>query len=744
MNKKIRWKVASLLLSTLSFPSCLQAISLQEDNIDQIIREMTLEEKVALLNGTGMEGENDGPTVGNVNTNDVDGSAGTTHAIPRLGIPAIVLADGPAGLRISPTRAGSEDTFYATAFPIASSIASSWDTKLAETVGQAIGNEGREYGVDLILAPALNLHKYPLAGRNFEYYSEDPLISGYMAGSLVKGIQSEGVGSTIKHFVANNHEWNRGKMDVQLDESVLRALYLKGFEIAVMHSDPWAVMSSYNKVNGEYTSESSWLLEEVLRGEWGFSGIVMTDWYAGANPVSQVIAGNDLLMPGQGWQIQAITGAAAGGAIPQALLDRNVKRVLQLIVKTPTFKQLTRSQKPDLKQHAQVARSAAADGMVLLENANNTLPLSSKVTSKLALFGNASYDFISGGNGSGDVSEAYTVSLEEGLSAKGYTLESSLASEYKTYVKEEKAKLPERHGIEAMMPEPKIAELVLSDKQINDAAKQAGAAIITLSRYSGEFVDRRAKEFPLTDNEKALLKQVAGAFHALDKPVVVVLNVGGVIETASLNQYADAVLLAWLPGQEAGHAVTDILNGNVNPSAKLTTTFARSLDSYPGAKQFPGVISDPEAKPDIMGTLPASIHYTDAMNVGYRFFSQHPEASVYPFGYGLSYTSFAATDFMVRAVDSGLITAKVKITNTGDKAGRHVVQLYAAGDSVPGTGIALAGFAKTAMLKPAQSEVVEIRLLASEFLSHLPSTGSLQIHLADHSEKITESKTIKF
>lgn len=437
--------------------------------INEIISAMTIDEKVALLVGFGDEDTPDSipsATIG-FTKKIVPGAAGITHAIPRLGIPSVVLADGPAGLRIDPKRPGTDSTFYCTHFPVATSLASTWNAPLVKSVGNAIGNETLEYGVDILLAPATNIMRNPLCGRNFEYYSEDPILAGKLTSAMIQGIQQNGVGTSIKHFALNNQETNRTGNNVLVSPYVMHELYLKPFEIAIRESTPWTVMSSYNKVNGEYASENSLLLDSILRRQWGYKGLVMTDWFGGQDAVKQTVAGNDLLMPGLKKQRKVLKDAVENGKLSTHILDRNVQRILELIVKTPRFQQYDYTNAVDLGANARTSRMAAAEGMVLLKNDNLTLPLDKSQTGRIALFGISSYDFIPGGTGSGDVNRAYTISLAEGLKQAGFQWDEKLAELYDTYIKKETDALPERQFDD---PVQRIAEMELSDTLIQAQA----------------------------------------------------------------------------------------------------------------------------------------------------------------------------------------------------------------------------------------------------------------------------------
>ncbi len=699
--------------------------------LEQVVAALTLQEKVALVTGQGMAfpglpEDMQAPAVGSIE-NKVEGAAGATVAVPRLGIPSLVLADGPAGVRISPTRKDAPGrSFHATGFPIGTALASSWDRALVQRVGAAIGDEAAAYGIDVMLTPAQNIHRYPLGGRNYEYYAEDPVVSGQIAAALVKGLQERGVGASMKHYAVNNHEWNRSTINVKVDERALREIYLKGFEITAREGQPWTVMSSYNKLNGPYTSESHWLLTDVLRAQWGYQGVVMTDWFGGHDAVAQMQAGNELLMPGTGKQRQAIVAAVEGGELDPAILDRNVTRVLELVLRSRAFKQLPHSDQPDLKASAVLSRKAGAQGMVLLKNEGGALPL--PAAARLALLGHGSYEMIAGGTGSGDVNKAYIVGLPQGLGKAGFSNADGLEARYARYISQQKAKLPKT---EWYLPQQRIPELELAPAQLQRLAAEQDVAVVTIGRGSGEFVDRSTEgDFSLTAGERQLLQQTADAFHARGKKLVVVLNIGGVIETASWGALADAILLAWQPGQEAGDAIADVLSGAVNPSGKLSDTFALQLSDYPASKGFPGkelLGPDPDAPSPfgIRTAREAEVSYDDGIWVGYRHFDTHKVAVAYPFGFGLSYTTFDYDGLTVDASSEGRVRASVRITNTGPTAGREVAQVYVSAPhgALQKPAQELRAFGKTDLLQPGQSQVLQFEIDARDLASFDSSRG---------------------
>ena len=713
--KKILLTVAAL---GMAFAAVAQP-QLREDNIEEVLKAMTLQEKATLLVGGARAARVNGVTSG-VAAN-VPGAAGNTRPIERLGIPSTVLADGPAGLRIQPTRQGDANTYYCTGFPVGTLLASSWDLSLVEDVTKAMGNEVLEYGVDVLLAPGMNIHRNPLCGRNFEYFSEDPLLSGKMAAAYVKGIQSNGVGTSIKHYAANNQETNRNEDDAIISQRALREIYLKNFEIAVKEAQPWTVMSSYNKLNGDYTQQSEGLLTTVLRDEWGFKGIVMTDWGNKAGTVKSTKAGNDLMEPGNQNEIDRIIAGVQDGSISQEELDRNVRNMLTYIVRTPRFKGYKFSNKPDLKAHAEVARKAAGESIVLLRN-EKALPL--KGDEKVALYGISAIDFVAGGTGSGDVNKAYVVNMEQAMVNAGFTLDKTLSDYYKSFIAYDKAQKALSGTTFSWFTPRKFAEIAIPAAAIANEAKANDVAVVVLGRNAGEGADRKqVDDFELTTVERELLRDVSTAYHAAGKKVVVVLNVGGVIETTSWKNMVDAIVLPWSPGQEGANAVADVLTGKVNPSGKLPMTFPVNFMDHPSSANFPYNYNASASRGFSWGPRQPQkdvdyTQYEEGIWVGYRHFVTREVEVSYPFGFGLSYTSFAYSKPVVKAAKDGF-TASITVTNTGKVAGKEVVELYV---SAPAGGLdkparELKAFGKTKELQPGESQTLVLNVSAYELAS---------------------------
>lgn len=747
-------KILTTVCALAAFaPMSAQDPQLGVDPIDDVIDAMTLDEKLDLLIGSEGNVTTDATaTIGQSSTR-VPGAAGQLNGIERLGIPSTVVADGPAGLRIQPTREGTSQTFYCTHFPIATVMSSTWNTDLVESVGKAMGSEVKHYGVDVLLAPATNIHRNPLNGRNFEYYSEDPLLAGKICAAMVKGVQSNGVGTSVKHFALNNQETNRTSNNVIGTPRTFREIYLKPFEIVVKEAQPWTIMTSYNKINGTMSSERADLLNQILRREWGFQGMVMTDWYGGQHATQQVIAGNDLLMPGKLAQREEIEKAVVNGSLSMDIIDRNVKHILEYIMKTPSFKKYVADNNPDLTSNATVTRNAALEGMVLLKNKKNTLPLSSKIQN-VAVFGRTSYDFIAGGTGSGDVNHAYVVSLLDGLTNAGFTIDQTVKAAYEEYIPKAKDAMPKPKGqFAAFLPKHLIPEMSLSSLDLSTIASNNDVAIVTIGKTSGEFADRNIGDnYGMTAAEKAMVSDVCKAFHKAGKKVVVILNICGVVETASWIDGPDAVLCAWLPGQEGGNSVADILTGKESPSGRLPMTWPVSYDDVLSKADFPqpDSISEDELVEALSGFQDVrtegsrkNIDYTeynDGVYVGYRYYTTNNIAVSFPFGYGLSYTTFKYDTPEVSTDNDGNITVKVKVKNTGKTAGKEVVQVYIA---APGLDMdkparELKGFAKTGSLNAGESETVKITIPYESLASFNEEGNCWQVESGDYTVMVAK------
>lgn len=753
--KNYKKMVLTVAVGALSVTMTAQtAPQLNANNIEEVIKAMTLEEKAQLLVGGGNDGfVGSGAMLGH-QKKFVPGAAGTTVAIPRLGIPATVQCDGPAGVHIDAHREGDSRNYYATGFPVGTCLASTWNTDLVRKVGEAIGNETLEYGCDVVLGPGMNLHRNPLCGRNFEYYSEDPVVTGLMGTAFVLGVQSQGVGVSAKHFAVNSQESDRTRVDERLSQRALRELYLKGFEMMVRKSNPWTIMSAYNKVNGVYAQGNKDLLTNILRNDWGYKGIVETDWIGKREdlPVEQeVAAGNDLLMPGYPAQVKDIVNAVKSGKLDINDVDRNVRRMLEYIVKTPRFKGYKYSGEPDLKAHAAITRQSSTEGMVLLKN-NAALPIRGLKT--VALFGVNSYDFMSGGLGSGAVNVGYSVDMVTGLKNIGVATTPQLTEIYQNYVKYAKAKL--KADKNPMMwflnqGQPKLDEIDITERCVANEEPKADAAIITIGRQAGEGMDRQINgEFNLSKTEQDMIFRVSDAFHAKGKKVIVIINSGSVMETASWRDRVDAILVAWQPGIEGGNSVADILTGKVNPSGKLTMTWPIAATDHPSTANFAKEY-DMYTYKNMEGWGKGNIPGVDFSNheediyVGYRYFDTFKKDVAYPFGFGLSYTTFEMGKPSVKANGKN-IEVSVTIKNTGKVAGKQVAQVYvtAPKGAYEKPAKELKTFGKTRELKPGESQTLKMTLEKRDLASFDEANSQWKVDAGNYLFQVgTDVESIK-
>ena len=692
------------------------------DRVLDVLSQMTLQEKIHLLKGAGMAS-----TIGMTKPGGIPGAVGAIVPTPRLGIPTVHLSDGPAGLRIEPSRENDDKTYYCTAFPIATLLASSWNETLVYEVGNAMGREAKAYGIDVILGPAANIHRHPLCGRNFEYFSEDPLLSGFMGASIVNGIQSNGIGTSVKHFVANNQETNRVLNDVIISDRAMHEIYLKGFEHIVKRSQPWTIMSSYNKINGVYTSESEWLLTNILRNEWGFKGLVMTDWFGGKSPSSQISAGNDLLEPGTNRQWKALTKAVKNEELSMDAIDKAAKRILTLIFKTKKMQNYRFNNSPDLKKHAGITRNSAAEGMILLKN-ENSLPFTNE--KNIALLGITSYEFIAGGTGSGDVNEAYTISLEEGFLNAGFKINKTAKKIVDLHRKVNADGFVKPQGLDAIFSPFSPPEISYTTDQINNIVATSDIGVLTLGRNSGEGGDRSEKDdFLLTKTEQEMILKFTDAFHKKNKKIIVVLNIGGVIETASWKHLPDAILLAWQGGQEGGNSVVDILSGKINPSGKLPMTFPKSLSDHASHSNFPknpkmitieglvkNLIFPPNEAPEKLKVKDEDYtFYDEGIFVGYRHFDSKNLSVSFPFGFGLSYTDFEYGPMKAK-IENDTINISLNIKNIGEVSGKEVVQFYTEkiNSTIERPLQELKAFAKTKLIKSGEDTRISVKIAIKE------------------------------
>ncbi len=638
-------------------------------DIAALLGGLTLEEKVSLLSGSDFW---------------------HTRAVDRLGIPSVMVTDGPHGLRKQPgpgDHVGAGDSVPATCFPTAAALGSSFDVDLVRLVGEAIGEEARAQGVAVVLGPGINIKRTPLCGRNFEYLSEDPLVSGVLGSALVEGLQSRGVGASLKHFAVNNQETDRLRISAEVDERTLRELYLAGFEHVVRTAAPWTVMCSYNRINGVYASQDPWLLTEVLRHEWGFDGVVLSDWGAVDDPVAAVAAGLDLEMPSShGAGPKRVQAAVEAGTIDPAVVDRAVERLLRLVGRTPADAvDPTGGTGPaDVDTHHALARRVAGDCAVLLKNDGPLLPLSPDLR-HVAVVGEFARSPRFQGAGSSKVNPTR---VDDALG----TLRARLGERVRV-------DFAPGFGVDDDGADPEV----LRDEAVGVAAA-AELVLVFLGlppSFESEGFDRVHIDLP--DEQVDLLEAVA----AVNDRVVVVLANGAVVTTAPWAHRARAILEGWLGGQAGGAAVVDVLVGDVVPSGRLAETIPLRLADTPAYPTFPG--------------RDGEVVYGEGVFVGYRYYDLVDRQVGYPFGHGLSYTTFAYTDLEVDVLDpaapsedwrgAGRLAVRVRVTNTGERAGKEVVQLYLGSPDTPAprTVRELRGFTKI-RLAPGESAVVPFRL----------------------------------
>jgi beta-glucosidase len=589
-------------------------------DIQAIVANMTLEEKAALCTGA---------------------SGWTTVPIERLGVPELIVSDGPHGVRRVPdAKSLMKQSLPATCFPTASCLASTWDVDLLRTLGEALAEECIALNVDVLLGPGVNMKRSPLGGRNFEYFSEDPYLAGEMAATLIDAIQGKGVGTSIKHFAANNQETQRFNINAEVDERTLNEIYLPAFETAVKRTQPWTVMCAYNKLNGTFCSEHHELLVDILKNKWGFEGLVVSDWGAVHDRVAALKGGLDLEMPGpQDTRVQAVVEAVRSGELDELFLDEAVRRILNIVFKA---QETPKGDDFDVDAHHTLARKIASEGMVLLKN-NGLLPLQGQ--GHIAVIGRAAEEAHFQGGGSSHINPTKVAIPFKELQDQAGETELSYAEGY---------------AADGAFRQDLIDQAV-------GVAQSADVALLYLALPSfkeSEGYDR--PDLDLTEQQIALIKSVA----KVQPKTVVILNNGAPVAMRShrdggwIDDVA-AVLEAWMMGQAGGGAIADILFGKVNPSGKLAETFPQKLADTPAHINWPGGAG--------------VVRYGEGIFIGYRYYDAKEMPVLFPFGYGLSYTDFAyssptlsATTF--RDVDG--LTVSVDVTNTGSLTGKEIVQVY--------------------------------------------------------------------
>jgi beta-glucosidase len=661
------------------------------DKIKELISKMTLEEKASLCSGLGFW---------------------HTKPIERLGIPSIRMSDGPHGLRKEKGEGGFRETIPATCFPPAVTMASSWDKELVEKIGKAIGEECQAEGVNILLGPGVNIKRSPLCGRNFEYYSEDPYLSSTLALHFIKGVQSQGVGTSIKHFCANNQEYRRLTINAIIDERTLREIYLASFERAVKEGKPWTVMCAYNKVNGEYCSENKYLLTDILKDEWGFEGFVVSDWGAVNERVKGLIAGLDLQMPyDEGLGDKKIIDAVKKGEISEEVLDKTVERILKIVFKAVENKKENFSY--DKIAHHKLAREVARECFVLLKNEDNILPLKREGT--IALIGAFAKNPRFQGGGSSHVNPTFVDNAyDEILKLAGEKVRVLYADGYRLDTDEVDENLIE---------------------SAKDIAKRSDVVIIFAGlpeRYESEGYDRPHMKMP--ENHNRLINEIA----KIHENVIVVLSNGSPVEMPWIDK-VKGILETYLGGQAWGGAVADILFGVISPCGKLAETFPKKLSDNPSYLNFPGEDD--------------RVEYREGIFIGYRYYDKKEMEVLFPFGYGLSYTTFEYSDLILdkkEITDNETLRVRVKVKNTGNYPAKEIIQLYVRDvqSSVIRPEKELKGFEKV-FLNPGEEKEIEFILDKKAFAYYnidikdwYVETGEFEILIGKSSRDIVLKDTV--
>lgn len=658
-------------------------------NIQSIVAKMALEEKAALCTGA---------------------SPWTTTRVERLGIPELIMSDGPHGVRRVPNvNSMAIESLPATCFPTASCLASTWDVDLIHKMGEALAEECIALNVDVLLGPGVNMKRSPLGGRNFEFFSEDPYLAGEMAASIIKGIQSKGVGTSLKHYAVNNQEFQRFSISAEVDERTLREIYLPAFEKAVKQAKPWTVMCAYNKLNGEYCSENYYLLTDILKNEWGFEGLTVSDWGAVHDRVDSLIGGLDLEMPGpQDRRVRAVVEAVRSGKLDEAVLDESVRRILNIVFKA---KETPKSGTFDVDAHHELAHKVATEGMVLLKN-NGLLPL--KGQQHIAVIGRAAENAHFQGGGSSHIHPTKVAVPFKELQAQAGNAELTYAEGYPT---------------DNSFRQDTIDQAVT-------LAQSADAAVLYIALPTfkeSEGYDRQ--DLDLTEQQVALIKAVS----KVQPNTVVVLNNGAPVAMSEWIDGVAAVLEGWMMGQAGGVAIADVLFGKVNPCGKLAETFPLKLSDTPAHLNWPGGAG--------------GVRYGEGLFIGYRFYDVKEMPVLFPFGYGLSYTTFSYSNAKVSAKtfkDVDGLTVTMDVTNTGKFAGKEIVQIYVhdhkAGLVRPEKE--LKGFAKVG-LQPGETRSVSIPLDFRSFAYYHPEykqwiteDGEFDILIAASAADIRETLTV--